>query len=88
MLQTKLGNYGRKLFTLSIFRQDKAKIVDKSVWNRFGFTLQRVKHKDVFHQKTQFTCVNEHFETIFNAGMAKKTTREMFSYSSSPCFAR
>jgi len=26
-------------------------------------------------EKAQFTNVNEHFEIVFNAGMAKKTTR-------------
>ncbi len=31
---------------------------------------------DVFHQKAQFTSVNEHFETIFNAGMAKRSNRQ------------
>ncbi len=61
------------------FCRSKAKIVDKSVWNRFGFTLKRVKHKDVVHQKAQFTRVNEHFETIFNAAMTKKTTRAKVS---------
>jgi len=29
-------------------------------------------------EKAQFTGVNEHFETIFNAGMTEKTTRAMF----------
>jgi len=32
-------------------------------------------------EKVQFTGVNEHFETIFNAAMAKKTTRAKVSYS-------
>ena len=47
----------RKLCTISIFRQDKATIVEKA----------------------QFTGVNEHFETIFNAGMTEKTTRAKLS---------
>jgi len=38
-----------------------------------------VKYKDVFHQKAQFTRVNEHFETLFNAGMAEKMTRAKLS---------
>ena len=47
----------RDLCTISIFCQDKAKMVEKA----------------------QFTDVNEHFETIFNAGMAEKTTRAKVS---------
>jgi len=47
----------RDLFTISIFCQDKAKIVEKA----------------------QFTRVNEHSKTIFNAVMAKKTTRAKVS---------
>jgi len=32
-----------------------------------------VKYKAVFHQKAQFTCVNEHFKTIFNAARYGET---------------
>jgi len=71
----------RDLCTISILRQDKAKIVDQSVWNRLGWNPNRVKYKDAFHQKAQFTGVNEHFETIFNAVMAEKTTRAKVSFN-------
>jgi len=49
----------RDLCSISIFRQDKAKIAEKA----------------------EFTCVNEHLETIFIAGMAEQATRAKVSLS-------
>jgi len=43
--------------TISIFYRSKAKIDDKSVWNRLGWNPNRVKYKDAFHQKcTVYSC--------------------------------
>ena len=66
----------QELCTINIFRHSKAKRVDQSVWNRLGWNPNRVKYTDVFHQKAQCTRVNEHFETLFNAGMAKRSNRQ------------
>jgi hypothetical protein len=45
-------------------------------------------HEKFFYQgkakivdKAEFACVNEHFETIFNAAMMKKTNRGKISGS-------
>jgi len=38
------------------------------------------RSKAKIDEKAQFTRVNEHFETIFNAAMVKKTTRAKLSY--------
>ena len=44
------------------------------------FTISIFCHNKVkIVEKAQFTSVNEHFETIFNAGMAEKTTRAKVS---------
>jgi len=35
-------------------------------------------------EKAQFTSVNEHFEAIFNAAMAAKTTQAKLSQTNTP----
>jgi len=40
--------------------------------------------KEKIVEKAQFTSVNEHFEAIFNAAMAEKTTQAKLSQINTP----
>jgi len=55
---------------------DELQIVIRNIFTISIFFRSKAK----IVEKAQFTGVNEHFETIFNAAMAKKTTREKVSY--------